>query len=716
MGLRRVHAFLLLGLFVVVGCSSLEPATDGPALTGPGASALDRDDPTCKVDADCATGEQCSEGLCQMQRCGAQGYASAPPLGARSYFAVDRELLVVSDDATKRTLDGYEPTDGSFAHPAALSFALNGRRIVDATGGNFDGRRPESIAAVAEGSTKLFVVSGTARSEIELGFTPVAASTGDLEADGVDEVIVLGRDGNVAICSAVKKTCERRAIPSVLGKDIVAADVDGDGKDEPVILADLPSGESAILVMNVDGAKTGQPELVRLATGKTLVRIAAGDLDGKGPAEIVGLEDGGYADLRGDTLRFYGQRDGKIGQLGETSIAGDAVDVHIGDIEGDGRREVLVLEKSGLEVFTASSATAIKSSYKTALTASKRASRITMADLDGDSPSGSLVGDRTLVPGPVVPLSVLVYPPYSRTASDGTAQIGLGSRDTKAEVAASTITLKASLSMGFEANFPGIAKVALQGKVEAQVARTLADGRSVSIGDGFTVDARPELEGPDNGVAVLASACYHAYTYRIEDPGGRLGDRAGNGKLMSLFVPVGGQTSLWSLKRYNALAKRTSNLPVIQVPYVVGDPKSYPKSMTKLDGTPVPTSDLLFTAPRSYRTSDVARVSWDLKVGETTATTDSRTIGVSVRGTLRAGPVSVEGEVGASRNESYTVTVGREATFSGTVPPVRNIASTPEDENALYGYGFAPVVYRERYTTKDGKQGGFYVVTYTVQP
>jgi len=718
MSRRLMYAFCLTGLiWFLLACSSLAPVTEGPTRAAPGTSALDRDDPVCSVDADCATGEQCSDGLCQIQQCSDTRYSSTPPLGARRLFAEDRELLVVSDDPSKHAIDGYEPTDGSFAHPSALTFALGGKRIVDATGGSFDGRRPETIAALAEGSTKLFLVSAAASSEIELGLTPVAVATGDLEADGIDDVLVLGRDGTVAICSAVKKTCARRSIPGVLGKDIVAADVDGDGKDEAVVLADSSNAgsESFLFVLRGDGDKTGPSSIVRVATGKTLLRIAAGDLDGKAPAEIVGLEDGGYADLRGDTVRFYGQRNGSIAQLGETGISGDALDIHVGDIEGDGRPEVLVLRKSGLEVFVPAGAAAVTSSFKTALTASKRASRIAMADLDGDSPSGTLVGTPTVVQGPVVPLAILVYPPYSRTASDGTAQIGLGSRDSKTEVTTTTISLKASTSVGFEAAFPQGLRASLQGKVETQVAQTTAAGRGVSIGNNFAVDARPELEGPDNGVAVLASVCFHAYAYRVEDPVGVLGDRAGNGKVMSLFVPVGGQTSLWSLKRYNALASRTSYLPVIQVPYAVGDPTSYPRTMMKLDGKAIAASDLLFTTPRSYRTSDVARVAWDFKIADSDATTAARTSGVSVRGSLRAGPVAVDRELGVSKNDAFTVTVGREATFAGAVPPVRNIASTPEDENALYGFSFAPVVYRERYKAKDGTQGGYYVVTYSVQ-
>ena len=49
----------------------------------------------------------------------------------------------------------------------------------------------------------------------------------------------------------------------------------------------------------------------------------------------------------------------------------------------------------------------------------------------------------------------------------------------------------------------------------------------------------------------------------------------------------------------------------------------------------------------------------------------------------------------------------------GGVPPVRDQASTPEDEYALHRYAFKPYVYREHYENAEGDEGGYYVVGYT---
>lgn len=708
---------LVVGLFAwvastAVGCSALDPPHADANVTGPGSTALDPEKLTCKADADCGAGEACTDGICQMKRCGSPGLVSAPPLGKRGSFGADRELIAVAD-----AIDGYEPTDAAFARPSKLRHTLPGKRLLDAAGGNLTGKRPESVAAIAEGSQKLHVLTGDAWSEISVGFQGVALAAGDVDGDGTEEVVVVSREADVAICKVDLGQCERRSVDRVLAKDVVIADVDGDGHLEPVILADATDGKSYLFVMNLDAKATNEQEVVSIPTGATLQRIAAANLDGQGAVEILALEDGGYLGYASDVIRIYGQTQNgaRLSEIGQKSVgSAEATDVYAADLDGDDKPEIFVLEGNAVEVFLPASQADMTLSYRALIGAG--ATHLASADLDGDSPAGMLVGDPELVAGPVVPMSVMVYPPYSRTFSEGTSTIGLGNRETSSELAQSTVTLRAAVGIGFEAEFPLLVKAAVSVRVDGQISRTKGIQRSIVVGDRFTVAANPTVEGNDPAVVVLACACYHAYTYRIEDPKRRLGDASSDGKLMSIFVPIGGQTALWSAKRYNALARRLGTLPVIDVPYTVGDPASYPKTRSKLDGTPIPSEDLLYTTPRAYRVSDVAQVGWTLEVAQSETTTEASSIGVSVAGRIKVGAVSFEGEVGGSVGQSYSLTVGREATFWGMVPPIRNDVRTPEDEHALHGYSFSPVVYRDFYETKDGKQGGFYVVSYDVGP
>lgn len=712
--LRSFAVLLPLAVAAATGCSALDPVSGEPSDLGPGARSVVTTDPTCSTDAECAAGEQCTAGVCQMQRCGSQSYSSTAPLGRRRAFAADRELLVVSDDASRRAVDGYEPTDGSFAIAEGGSFAFQGARIIDAAGGNLTAARVETVAVALENASKVALVSGKTRDDFDVGLVPVALAAGDVDADGIDELVALAANGTLAICKVVTRTCETRAITGVTGKDLVVADVDGDGFAEPVALVDVAGAKSALVVVNMDAGTTKQSEQIRTSVEVTFTRIAAGVLGSASSATVVALEDGGYADFTSDTLHFFGQRDAKLASVATTSIAKDAVDLLVTDTDADEKPEILVLEKSGLETYrpTETGATA---SGKTQLASSRNPTRLLAADIDGDSPVGVLTKDGPdLVPGPVVPMSVLLYPPYSRTWSDGTSIISLGSSESKAEDLSKTVALRASATVGFDIGIAGIARANISGTVEKAWATTTSTYRSVTVGDNFFVFARPDLEGPDNGVVVLACACFHAYTYKVDDPKGRLGGGPVDGRLMSVFVPVGGQTSLWSVKRYNAMAAKVKNLPTITAPYVVGDVESYPTKMSKLDGSPVPPEDLLFTTPRAYRTSDVSRVGWSLEAGESTSRVEAETISYSLSGTLAVGPVSAGVGGGMSDTTAYMVTLGKSATFGGGVPAVRNNVRTPEDEHALHGYGFSPIVYRERYKTPDGIEGGYYVVTYTV--
>lgn len=710
---RSLLASALLALGATFACSAAEPVTKAPEILAPGSKALEQSDPTCSKNDDCDHGELCVDGYCQMSACGTQAYQSAPPLGRRSYFAVDRELVVLDDDASEQRLNGYEPTSGSFAKmPDKISFGSS--RIVDEAGGNFTGTRPESVAVAIEGRSSVTVVSGAKREDLVVGFVPIALASGDVDGDGTDEIAALSAQGDVAVCTMATKSCVRRKV-SFTARDLTMADVDGDGRAEPVVLGDK-GNVSFVVMMNFDDEGTGQSPVVELDTGHKAQRITAADFDKSGRATVVTLEDGGYAGFASDTVRFIGWKDGKLTDLGEHAIAKDAIDVLAADTDADDKAELLVLEDSGLELFDVASATSIRSAFKTTLLGSTKPTRLAMADLDGDSPAGTLVGDAALVAGPVVPVSVIAYPPYSRTWSDGNARIFVGNREIEEVNEATTVTLRATLAVGYEADFPGIAKVGLYGRVEGTLARTTSNARAIVVGDRYMVDAKPEIEGPDNGIAVLSCACFHAYTYEVEDPAGKLGSRAADHKKMSLFVPVGGQTSLWSLKRYNVLADHLGTLPVVHIPYAVGDPKSYPSTMQKFSGEPIPEGDLVVHSPRTYRTSDVANVGWELVLAEEQGQSDSTTIGVGLRGVLRVGPVVAEADLSTSVGTTYTVTLGRDASFSGFVPPVRNDVRTPENEHELYGYGFSPIVYRDMYKTRSGQEGGLFAVTYAVTP
>ena len=663
------------------------PADDG----GPQPTPLN-DDGSCNEDTDCSHGETCDHGLCRIQLCAAPSYSSAPPLGPHRIFEPFRDLLAIDDSAS--ALLAFDPASGA----ATGDSWTPGSRVLDAAGGDFYGERDEAIALAVDGSQNVTMVrQGALGNAIALGFQPIGVAAGDVDADGIDELIALGGNGEIAVCHPSKPSCDGFSLLGETGIDVTAADVDGDGYAEPVFLVNDANSASTVIVWNVDSMLTGQPQTIAASTGATLMKIAAGDLAGHGVAAVLGLEDGGWADLASDKLHVYDASGATITESSSMSVDVDATDLLAGVYDGGTRAGVLVLSDSNsVEVYSPD-----LTAGPTLPLGTSNATRLAMADFAGVSPAVTLQGAAQLVPGRLVPTAVLLYPPYSTQHSDGTSSILAGDSQWQSHSASDTVGLTASVGAGFEVDVPAVVKASVIDKVTTMVQTTHTTTAKVTIGDDYRVDARSDLSGPDNAAVILANGCYHAYTYVISDPDDRIG---ADGKSMALFVPVGGQTSLWSLKRYQKLAAVQSELPAIGVPYAVGDPSAYPALPQTLDGQPIPTSDLVLAGNHTYLTSDVARVGWQLTLSDEQATTQNTTVTVSAIGQVRLGTLVVQGEAGGTLGTAYSVSLGEQAYFGGWVPPIK-------DDVALYGYSFAPIVYRQQ--TAD-KTSGYFVVTYVI--
>ncbi|HET6612876.1 MAG TPA: hypothetical protein VFG83_12840, partial [Kofleriaceae bacterium] len=205
----------------------------------------------------------------------------------------------------------------------------------------------------------------------------------------------------------------------------------------------------------------------------------------------------------------------------------------------------------------------------------------------------------------------------------------------------------------------------------------------------------------------------HQYTYQLSDPTARLGEGADGGRFV-VVVPVGGQTTVWSTRRYNAMADAVGGLPHIEVAGSIGDPSSYPTSPTRVDGTPIAPEDMLFPDPPQYLTSDVGEVGWWLEAGESETNQTNLTTSLGVSSSINAGGFKFGADVGVGLGSGYSITVGSSAFFSGSVPPIPDDPETPEDEYQTYAFSFSPVVYSEPYTAADGQPASYYVLNYIV--
>jgi len=699
--MRRL-AILLIPL--MVGCIVVE---DGGGrfdpVEGPGTTPWNHDDDiSCTSNADCSQGEVCEDQVCQMARCG-ETYSSTAPMGDNHFFGTDGELAVVSDDFF---IDGFESTDGKYLNSWDLQ---NTSKVIDVAGGNLHGKRPHTIAVAIDGSDKVLLNGPEGLGEINVGMWPKALAIGDVDADGIDELVAFGANGDIALCQVDKKKCSSASIDGVQGKDVAVADVDGDGFAEAIFLLEY-SDKTDIIVWNTDADTTGQEQTVGWQLNFPVRAISAGDTNGNGVAEVAALEDGGWWGWKDDKVHLFSPATEQI--ILTKGVYGHTVDVAVGDRDSDDKAEVAILrEDNKLELFKFKDSQ-LSSMATFPLAVGEAAQRISFIDWNGDSASGKLLSGPELIAGRAVPIAALMFPPYPRDFAAGSfsANVTLGNNESTSQSLSDTLTLSLGLTVSYGAETPLFkAKVGAYFGKDFSYTKTVT--KSQTVGQRFWVVADPELHGSEYAAVVLSCGCFHRYRYVTEDPGNKLG---GSGQELDVFVPVGGQTMLWSSKRYNAMAKSLGTLPVIEVPVRVGDMSSYPEQLQTIDGQPIPSQDLLFPNTPTFQSSDVGFVGFWLVNGQQESNAFAETTKLGVNGSLGVGGLSVDSELGIGVTQGYSITVGKDTIFAGGVPPIPDDPETPEDEYQLHRYSFTPTVYRQHYTDSAGEDAAYYVLTYAV--
>lgn len=178
---------------------------------------------------------------------------------------------------------------------------------------------------------------------------------GDLDNDGIAEVIVGTGPGSQAAFRVFRDDGTKLAtiypfgIKSYAGVTIAVADVNGDGRDE--IVAGAASRSAAVRVFSFDMLTNQATEIAAIpklsATYRSGYNVAAGDLDLDGRAEII---IGRRANGSGYRVFSYNDtptlvQDMSLVAYPRTFASG--VQVATGDINGDGRGDVLVVPGRG---------------------------------------------------------------------------------------------------------------------------------------------------------------------------------------------------------------------------------------------------------------------------------------------------------------------------------------------------------------------------------
>lgn len=722
--MRAGFGFAFVALIVTTGCTQTDfgdPVATGagnedgrdPDDPAPGTEARDPEqDVSCESDDDCFNGEVCGDGLCQMERCADGPYISSPPLAGRLRFSMDRELLVADSVASdgEYYVDGYAPAPGSVDYPG--SWSMGSQPITDIVGGDFLATEMETFAVGLTGSNEIVLGGIDGSYRMGIGFAPTSIAAGDLDRDGKDEIVALGQFGNVAYCHMDIHDCSTFAFDNANGLDVAIADVEGDGYDEAIFLLDN-GGTTTLYVWNAEVSEEGLDEDHQGPTGHDLLRIDAGDLDGDGLPEVVGIEDGTLLD--GAHLYTYSVSDGGVAELSARDVDDASIDVAVSDIDHDERADVVVLREGGtVELLQGTDEAALLPIMTHQLQVSAAPHRISAGDFDGDSPRMRLIdGEGKLLSGPVTPITVAHFPPYDAEHSPTESSVIVGNADISGERWTDTVSLGAKLDLGVKASVFGLFEAGLGTRISTEIKKKHSESIQYKVGTRIKAEASPQYAGYEYALVVMSCSCFHAYYYELEDPAGLLQDGA-DGEELVMILPVGGTTVTWSSTRYNAMAEAVGGLPIIEVPYVLGDPGSYPTRPQRANGDPIETADMVFENLPNLLVGDIASVSARLSVKETESNEISRSTSLEVSADLGVGPFKFGTGLGVGWGESHRVTVGEEAMFGGSVPPIPDNPDTPEDEYLERAFSFVPYVYREHYTDRDGNDAAYYVMSWAV--
>ncbi|MEZ4447390.1 MAG: hypothetical protein R3B72_50405, partial [Polyangiaceae bacterium] len=423
----------------------------------------------------------------------------------------------------------------------------------------------------------------------------------------------------------------------------------------------------------------------------------------------VMLEDGGWWGWSDDKLYVFQPASEEF--ILDQSVNGHTLDVAVGDRNSDDFDEIAILRSDKqIELFSYQNSQ-ITSVMTTPVTVGDEAQRISFVDWNGDSASGRLVEGPELVAGDTVPVAALLFPPYPAEVSVGykSASVFLGSTDSTDESMSDTISLSVGLGISFGAEAFGFkAKVGASISKSTSVTQTFS--KSLSVGARYTANSEPELFGRAYAPIVMSCGCYHRYRYQTEDPANLIG---GTGQTVDLYVPVGGQTQLWSSLRYNAMAEATGLYPKIEIPSQVGSVDTYPAAPIDLTAQPVVPEDMVFTDIPTFNASDVGYVNFFLSAGESETNAVAESTDFGVNSSFGGGVVSVDASINIGVSQGYSLRIGRSNLFGGGIPPIADDPDTPEDEFEVHRYSFQPYVYRQHYVDKYGEPAAFYVMNYT---
>ena len=674
------------------------------------------EDLNCEEDADCMDHESCLDGVCQIDRCTAANYESLAPLGDSYLFYADLELAITDTQAwsDEYWVDRYSPSGEEVDYDGSIN--VGAAPPLDVAGGDLLGNDEETYAVVFEGVGELFSLDPAGMNSVPLPLLPRAIAAGDIHSESVDELYVAGSN-RFAVCDLALGYCQPFDLDSdVEIIDLAIGDIDGDVLREVIFLLETSTG-LALLGVNFDSNQTRQEEDWLVGIEDDTHRIAAGDLDGDGRAEIVTIQEGGWWNQNDDELDLYRLVDNGDSQAIERAFHQEAgynrlLDIDIGDVNADDEVEIILLDEHQKVYIARLDGDSIEMEWTSEFTITGTPGRIATADHDANSPRAVLQSGPEVVPGASVPVVAMLLPPYSHEHSAGFSSAAYGSATTTSENFTDTVSMNVGMDVGTSTSFFGLFDTKYSSKVSYRASMTLGEGTTMRTGSRNSIRSQPEDFGFHYGAVVVSWGCFHAYTYEVQDSSNLV--PGSEGETVVLTIPVDKGTAMMSTDRYNALALAVGDLPVIDVPYEIGDPFDYPTEPETIYGDELESDSMVFPNLEWHEVSDIGYVGWANSVGTSVSNSTSHGISMGSSVGITVAGINVGLNSSSGWGSGYSLRLGENASFSGGIPPFRDDPDTDADEYVENFFRVAPIVYMQDYTDSNGETSAFYVQTYVI--
>ncbi|MBK9063173.1 MAG: VCBS repeat-containing protein [Acidobacteria bacterium] len=162
-------------------------------------------------------------------------------------------------------------------------------------------------------------------------------STGDVDGDGIPDVIELDRTGSFFVFRGLGNGLFAAPVRTDVGRGfrfLGAGDIDGDGRTDLLIGPDYTFGGATTAWFGNGASGFGSP--VDLPTAIWNTTVAIGDLNGDGKGDVIARDDNSQA------LLVYLWNGTSFDAAIKTPIDATPVSLAVGDFDGDGKKDLVV--------------------------------------------------------------------------------------------------------------------------------------------------------------------------------------------------------------------------------------------------------------------------------------------------------------------------------------------------------------------------------------